>query len=291
MKYKIAAISVAMALSVNVMADDVNQTKSQEERLDAVESNIEGMQQDMAVLSSSINQLVTLLQTQQAKTASTQALPSTTSGSSDGLEVDDSVLDEFEEIQNTHSITPGLLVDVYVIDDATSKLPTEPEGLLIATLDFNKGGNFNFYEHLEDESTRGAGLNQTIGLHYRGNYQYAANGKHLFSYTHSSERAKVAGYHERQGNCTSTLLLDDEPKITISAPMGNKKGAINSTTKQTVIETGARQGTFGVWFVCDVKWDSYKYIESAYRHVNVEIMAKSPNDRKLALIDPGEFTH
>ncbi|MDD1830220.1 hypothetical protein LRP52_49770, partial [Photobacterium sp. ZSDE20] len=62
-------------------------------------------------------------------------------------------------------------------------------------------------------------------------------------------------------------------------------------TKQTVIETEARQGTFGVWFVCDVKSPRPKYIENAYRHVDVEIMAKSPNDRKLALIGPGDFSH
>ena len=65
-------------------------------------------------------------------------------------------------------------------------LPDKPEGLKIARLPLNKGGEFSFVDHTVNENIANSTADRDVGLHYQGYIDLKGNGEFIFQLNYQS---------------------------------------------------------------------------------------------------------
>lgn len=292
MKKTTLALCLISLLATPLMAETTNE----EQRLAQLENNVANLQREMASISGNLEQIVALLQTKSP--ASTKATLATTVENGEVVieeqsplvsENENHDLSVFDEAKAEEPQKQGLLLDVYVYEEY-KKLPDEPKGIPMATLEYSRDGAFHFNEHINDEDLKSFAFTQPVGLHFHGYINAPKKGNYVFSNMLHNKYTRDSSHDEYSstGKCQASIFIDDE-KITSTGLKNTRYKEKASDQAMVKLEGGFVK--FDYWITC-VRDSLYPlYTEETLRGIDSQVKVKTPSSGKLTNIPKDMFFH
>lgn len=294
----LTALIVSATLSAAAIAEEPTDSTSEATASD--DQRIADLEDNMQQLDSKLDQLLLLL------SANTETPASTDQGESPDMAsnveeepLEESTLPTFDETQalldeldETIDIPTkqGLLMDVMVIDNPSDKLPTDVAGMLVSTLNYQKGGEFTFSEHYKDPDISSFAFNSTLGVNYRGFLKIGEQGTYVFT-TNLSAKGGVGDGGREKGRCNAAVTIDNS-LYKGSWVHPNKEISIS---EQAFANLSPGFVPIQVWITCHSTRNNSSYSQARKReqwdNIRYAIRVKGPSDNKLRLISKSELFH
>jgi hypothetical protein len=182
-------------------------------------------------------------------------------------------------------LSEGLLLDVYSLGDKYKNLPDKPEGLKIARLPLNKGGEFSFVDHIVNENIANSTADRDVGLHYQGYIDLKGNGEFIFQLNYQSGEHFIQQFPKK---CQLTLKVNNESIFDKKVYVGQGQ----SYSMQSTADFSAGLNPFSLWFACpNLRSFSPKQDYNAFKDTSVTLYIKQPNDKEITKIMANKFSY
>lgn len=180
-------------------------------------------------------------------------------------------------------LSEGLLLDVYSLGDKYKNLPDKPEGLKVARLPLNKGGEFSFVDHIVNENIANSTADRDVGLHYQGYIDLKGNGEFIFQLNYQSGEHFIQQFPKK---CQLTLKVNNESIFDKKVYVGQGQ----SYSMQSTADFSAGLNTFSFWFACpNLRSFSSKQDYNAFKDTSVTLYIKQPNYKEITKIMSNKF--
>lgn len=180
-------------------------------------------------------------------------------------------------------LSEGLLLDVYSLGDKYKSLPDKPEGLKVARLPFNKGGDFSFVDHIVNENIANSTADRDVGLHYQGYIDLKGNGEFIFQINYQSGEHFIQQFPKK---CQLTLKVNNERIFDKKAYVGQGQ----SYSMQNTVDFSEGLNPFSFWFACpNLRSISPQQDYNAFKDTSVTLYIKQPDDKEITKITANKF--
>ncbi|GLO64042.1 hypothetical protein MACH09_45500 [Vibrio sp. MACH09] len=287
-------LCLTVLLATPLVANALEMEKNHEEqRLAELENKVVNLQNELTAMSGSLEKVLILLQAKPSvETITTDKVLTSTNSTESSLltsENDNYDLTVFEEAKNNVPQKEGLLLDVYVYDDY-EKLPSNPTGIPMATLDYKRDGKFNFSEHLDNDETKSFSFTKPVGLYFHGYIQTPKKGPHIFSnmirntYNNDSAHWEASS----RGKCITSTFINDKKIMT--AELDNMY-YIQSSSDQAMVELQGGFVKFGYWITCVKHNLATINAEKLFRSIDSNVKIRTPVNSNIVTMPKGIFYH
>lgn len=182
-------------------------------------------------------------------------------------------------------LSEGLLLDVYSLGDKYKNLPDKPEGLKVARLPLNNGGEFSFVDHIVNENIANSTADRDVGLHYQGYIDLKGNGEFIFQLNYQSGEHFIQQFPKK---CQLTLKVNNESIFDKKVYVGQGQ----SYSMQSTADFSAGLNPFSFWFACpNLRSFSPKQDYNAFKDTSVTLYIKQPNDKEITKIMANKFSY